>query len=86
MMHLYSAFYCVLLYTQSALQSWGGGGVSSITTSVQHPLDDNFLNCMMMMMYDDNNNTCYYSNISFLICFIIRFFFWHGPRSLRLRV
>ncbi len=37
MMHLYSAF-CVLLYTQSALQSCGGG-LSSTTTSVQH-LDD----------------------------------------------
>ncbi len=39
MMHLYSAF-CVLLYTQSALQSCGGGGggLSSTTTSVQHPL------------------------------------------------
>ncbi len=36
MMHLYSAF-CVLLYTQSALQSCGGG-LSSTTTSVQHPL------------------------------------------------
>ncbi len=38
-MHLYSAF-CVLLYTQSALQSCGGvgGGLSSTTTSVQHPL------------------------------------------------
>ncbi len=33
---LYSAF-CVLLYTQSALQSCGGG-LSSTTTSVQHPL------------------------------------------------
>ncbi len=29
-------FYYVLLYTQSALQSWGG--LSSTTTSVQHPL------------------------------------------------
>ncbi len=36
MMHLYSAF-CVLLYTQSALQSCGGG-LSSTITSVQHPL------------------------------------------------
>ncbi len=36
MMHLYSAF-CVLLYTQSALQSYRGG-LSSATTSVQHPL------------------------------------------------
>ncbi len=26
MMHFYIALYCVLLYTQSALQSWGGGG------------------------------------------------------------
>ncbi len=37
MMHLYSAF-CGLLYTQSDLQSCGGGGLSSTTTSVQHPL------------------------------------------------
>ncbi len=36
-MHLYNTF-CVLLYTQSALQSCGGGGLSSTTTSVQHPL------------------------------------------------
>ncbi len=36
MMHLYSAF-CVLLYTQSALQSCGGG-LFSTTTSVQHTL------------------------------------------------
>ncbi len=36
MMHLCSTF-CVLLYTQSALQSCGGG-LSSTTTSVQHPL------------------------------------------------
>ncbi len=28
---------CVVRYTQSALQSWGGG-LSSTTTSVQHPL------------------------------------------------
>ncbi len=36
----YIALYCVLLYTQSALQScvWGGGGLSSTPTSVQHPL------------------------------------------------
>ncbi len=33
---IYIALYCVLLYTQSALQSWGG--LSSTTTSVQHPL------------------------------------------------
>ncbi len=32
----YIALYCVLLYTQSALQSWGG--LFSTTTSVQHPL------------------------------------------------
>ncbi len=32
------ALYWVLLYTQSALQSCGGGGLSSTTTSVQHPL------------------------------------------------
>ncbi len=37
---IYIPLYCVLLYTQSALQSCGvgGGGVSSTTTSVQHPL------------------------------------------------
>ncbi len=39
---IYKALYCVLLYTQSALQSCGvgggGGGLSSTTTSVQHPL------------------------------------------------
>ncbi len=37
---IYIALYCVLLYTQSALQSCGvgGGGLSSTTTSVQHPL------------------------------------------------
>ncbi len=38
---IYIALYCVLLYTQSTLQSCGGGGgggLSSITTSVQHPL------------------------------------------------
>ncbi len=35
---IYLALYYVLLYTQSALQSCGGGGVSSTTTSVQHPL------------------------------------------------
>ncbi len=34
---IYIALYCVLLYTQSALQS-GGGGLSSTTASVQHPL------------------------------------------------
>ncbi len=33
----YIALYYVLLYTQSALQSCGGG-LSSTTTSVQHPL------------------------------------------------
>ncbi len=33
---IYIALYCVLLYTQSALQSCGG--LSSTTTSVQHPL------------------------------------------------
>ncbi len=33
----YIALYCVLLYTQSTLQSWGGG-LSSTTTNVQHPL------------------------------------------------
>ncbi len=32
------ALYCVLLYTQSTLQSWGGGGFSLTITSVQHPL------------------------------------------------
>ncbi len=32
---IYIVLYCVLLYTQSALQSWG---LSSTTTSVQHPL------------------------------------------------
>ncbi len=36
------ALYCVLLYTQSALQSCGGGGLSSTTTSVQHPLGWSF--------------------------------------------
>ncbi len=35
-LYIYIALYCVLLYTQSALQS-GGGGLSSTTTSVQHP-------------------------------------------------
>ncbi len=36
---IYIALYCVLLYTQSALQSCGGGGgLSSTITSVQHPL------------------------------------------------
>ncbi len=39
---IYIALYCVLLYTQSALQSLGGGGVrsclSSTTSSVQDPL------------------------------------------------
>ncbi len=39
---IYIALYCVLLYTQSALQSCGGGGggggLSLTTTSVQHPL------------------------------------------------
>ncbi len=35
---IYIAFYCVLLYPQSALQSRRGGGLSSTTTSVQHPL------------------------------------------------
>ncbi len=36
---IYIAFYCVLLYPQSTLQSrGGGGGLSSTTTSVQHPL------------------------------------------------
>ncbi len=43
---IYIALYCVLLYTQSTLQSCvcvcvcvcGGGGLSSTTTSVQHPL------------------------------------------------
>ncbi len=35
----YIVLYCLLLYTQSALQSCGGGGgLSSTTTSVQHPL------------------------------------------------
>ncbi len=34
----YIGLYCGLLYTQSTLQSWGGGGLSSTTTSVQHPL------------------------------------------------
>ncbi len=39
-MHLYSAF-CVLLYTQSALQSCGGGGgVSPQPPPVWHPLGD----------------------------------------------
>ncbi len=33
----YIALYCVLLYTQSAVQSCGGG-LSSTITSVQHPL------------------------------------------------
>ncbi len=33
-----NALHCVLLYTQSALQSCGGGGLSSTTTSVQYPL------------------------------------------------
>ncbi len=32
---IYIVLYCVLLYTQSTLQSWGG--LSSTTTSVQHP-------------------------------------------------
>ncbi len=37
--HFYIALYCLLLYTQSTLQSCGGGGgLSSTTTSVQHPL------------------------------------------------
>ncbi len=35
---IYIALYCVLLYIQSALHSCGGGGLSSTTTSVQHPL------------------------------------------------
>ncbi len=36
---MYIELYCVLLYTQSALQSCGGGGgLSSTTTSEQHPL------------------------------------------------
>ncbi len=40
---IYIALFCVLLYTQSALQSCGvgvggWGGLSSTTTSVQHPL------------------------------------------------
>ncbi len=34
---IYIARYCVLLYTQIALQSWGG--LSSTTTSVQHQLE-----------------------------------------------
>ncbi len=34
---IYIALYCILLYTQSALQSCGGG-LSITTTSVQHPL------------------------------------------------
>ncbi len=38
---IYIALYCVLLYTQSVFQSCvvgrGGGGLSSTTTSVQHP-------------------------------------------------
>ncbi len=34
---IYIALYCVLLYTQSTLQPCGGG-LSSTTTSVQHPL------------------------------------------------
>ncbi len=35
---IYKALYCVLLYTQSSLQSCGGGGGLSLTTiSVQHP-------------------------------------------------
>ncbi len=38
MMHFYIALYCVWLYTQSDLQSCGGGGLSSTTTSVQHQL------------------------------------------------
>ncbi len=34
---IYIALYCVLLHTQSTIQSCGGG-LSSTTTSVQHPL------------------------------------------------
>ncbi len=53
----------------------GGGGSPQTPPVCSIHLDDNFTNFMMMMMYDDNNNnTCYYSNIYFMICFIIRFF------------
>ncbi len=37
MMHLYSALMCIAVHP-STLQSCGGGGLSSTTTSVQHPL------------------------------------------------
>ncbi len=52
-MHLYCT-YCVLLYTQSqsASQSCGGGGLSSTTTSVQHPLG-----CWMMRRLPQDNDT-----------------------------
>ncbi len=40
MMHLYSTL-LYIVYTKSSLQSlWGGGGLYSTTTNVQHPLDD----------------------------------------------
>ncbi len=37
MMHLYSALLCIVVQLQSCVCVWGGG-LSSTTTSVQHPL------------------------------------------------
>ncbi len=38
MMHLYSAFYCVCRTSKVLYNHVGGGGLSSTTTSVKHPL------------------------------------------------
>ncbi len=38
MMHLYSALLCIAVHPKRFTIMWGGGGLSSTTTSVQHPL------------------------------------------------
>ncbi len=38
MMHLYSALLCIVVHPKRFTIMWGGGGLSSTTTSVQHPL------------------------------------------------
>ncbi len=38
MMHLYSALLCIAVHPKHFTIMWGGGGLSSTATSVQHPL------------------------------------------------
>ncbi len=38
MMHLYSTLLCIAVHPKRFTIVWGGGGLSSTTTSVQHPL------------------------------------------------